>query len=309
MQPTLAPPPEEASEPSDSGSAATDQPPVDQPRIPNLDTPPLPSSAEPDPVPPHHPGDAAGARSVPPIWAIAGVPFHRGIPRPQKDSWYYLEDGALAEGVVLLDWRDGRCGTARFSQLTDRLLHGNQTARERVTAQFSRVRDLQLRNEFLDLSEWVPPRRPTLSDRPVGHSPIPMQAQLVLSSPVELDAERLHEIRNNSAHVAQLLAEVYGEADSPAPRDASLLERAPDDAAAVTLVRQLDRAHRDLLAALSHREQWARHDAVVLCTSQGVLLDGAYDVLNEAALDQAGDLVLEGFDPILVYADIAREML
>ncbi|MBY0506694.1 MAG: TerB N-terminal domain-containing protein [Bryobacteraceae bacterium] len=60
----------------------------------------------------------------------------------------------------------------------------------------------------------------------------------------------------------------------------------------------LDAAHSGLVHRLLAAAGWPRADFNALASEAGLLPDGALDTINEMALDRAGDLLLEGDDPV-----------
>lgn len=71
----------------------------------------------------------------------------------------------------------------------------------------------------------------------------------------------------------------------------------------------LDHAHSELLFALKKQELWQRGELEAIATQLDLMLDGALEVINEAAFDRCEEAVTEGDDPIEVNADVLRELL
>jgi hypothetical protein len=71
----------------------------------------------------------------------------------------------------------------------------------------------------------------------------------------------------------------------------------------------LDRVHGALLGALAERPSWTRKEFESLAAAHGVLPDGALDLLNEVAIDTAGDPLIEGDATLAVADDVLRELL
>lgn len=71
----------------------------------------------------------------------------------------------------------------------------------------------------------------------------------------------------------------------------------------------LDQAHSDLLRELATRASWARVDFAEVAARHGVLPDGALDLLNEAAMDIAGEPVCEGDENLSVNRHVLQELL
>ncbi|MBI4781782.1 MAG: TerB N-terminal domain-containing protein [Oscillatoriophycideae cyanobacterium NC_groundwater_1537_Pr4_S-0.65um_50_18] len=71
----------------------------------------------------------------------------------------------------------------------------------------------------------------------------------------------------------------------------------------------LDVPHSALLLAIAQQQVWQREALEAIATQQGLMLDGALEVINEAAFDRSDEAVTEGHDSIEVNADVLREML
>jgi hypothetical protein len=71
----------------------------------------------------------------------------------------------------------------------------------------------------------------------------------------------------------------------------------------------LDQAHSALLRALAARPSWTWAAFRSLAAAHGVLPDGAFDLLNEVAIDAAGAPVIEDGDTLAVDNDVLLELL
>ena len=101
--------------------------------------------------------------------------------------------------------------------------------------------------------------------------------------------------------VSALLGQIFTE-DAEPP---TVVPDAPTAAPAAGL----DHAHSALLRALADRLEWTRARFEDLCADLGLLPDGALDTINDAALEVAGEPVVEGDDPIQINTDAMQEML
>ena len=66
----------------------------------------------------------------------------------------------------------------------------------------------------------------------------------------------------------------------------------------------LDPEHADLLKALLSKSQWTRSEAEQLCSKRGLMIDGAFERINDAAFDRFDSAILEGDEPIDVNCDL-----
>jgi hypothetical protein len=71
----------------------------------------------------------------------------------------------------------------------------------------------------------------------------------------------------------------------------------------------LDQTHSRLLGELATRSSWSRADFAELAAKHGVMPSGALDVINEVAMETAGELVVEGDDELTVNDDALQELL
>jgi uncharacterized tellurite resistance protein B-like protein len=116
---------------------------------------------------------------------------------------------------------------------------------------------------------------------------------------VQLDAGRIAATLAETKVVSSLLAGIFTD-DEPAPA------RQPST---VPGVAGLDAAHSALVRAVTERHRWTRTEVEDLCQRYGLLLEGALDTINEAALDRCGDPLCDGEDPMDVNPDVAKELL
>jgi hypothetical protein len=70
----------------------------------------------------------------------------------------------------------------------------------------------------------------------------------------------------------------------------------------------LDGVHSRLLRELGTRSSWSRADLAELAAGHGVLPSGALDVINEVAMEIAGEPVIEGDDELRINHDVLREV-
>jgi uncharacterized tellurite resistance protein B-like protein len=98
---------------------------------------------------------------------------------------------------------------------------------------------------------------------------------------------------SESQEVSSLLADIFVE------------EAAPP----VAGIAGLDAAHSQLLQALGQRTEWQRKELEAIATGLNLMLDGALEVINEAAFDRCDEAVIEGDDPFEVNSDVLQELL
>lgn len=121
-----------------------------------------------------------------------------------------------------------------------------------------------------------------------------------------VDANRLAELRRETAQVDELLAAVFAEEET-APVAAAEKQRIPADAATSHSLRRLDAAHEAFLAWLLMKPEWSRAELLAEAGKRKLMLDGALERINDAAFDELGEALLEGDDPVMILQDLLKE--
>jgi tellurite resistance protein len=122
---------------------------------------------------------------------------------------------------------------------------------------------------------------------------------------VALDPKLVAARLADSARAATYLAEIFTD-DDPAPAAPPVPAQPVKKGISVA---GLDASHTALLHRLAERPEWVRAEFESLTAELGLLPDGALDMLNEAAVDAAGEPVCEGSDPIEINNYAVEEML
>lgn len=135
---------------------------------------------------------------------------------------------------------------------------------------------------------------------PKAESPAPIESEVILPTlepvPFTLDINRIQAKQSESVAATQLLGTVLVE--TPIPEGATSY-----------FPNGLDNAHRAFLQQLGQHPDWSREALAQVATQQDLLLDGALEVINEAALDRCDEVLTQGDDPIAVNLDILQELL
>lgn len=120
---------------------------------------------------------------------------------------------------------------------------------------------------------------------------------------VALDREKIRATRLATARVASLLAEVFEGEEEPV---AAAPPEEPKDGPALC---GLDSVHSAFLLKLSARTTWERIEIEQLAGGLGLLPDGALELINDAAVEICGSLLLEGDDVVEIDRETLQEML
>ncbi len=152
-----------------------------------------------------------------------------------------------------------------------------------------------------------PPGHP-LPRTPPGPGTAPTEAtpgaQADSGSGVQLSPEVITRKMTETAAVSTLLSSIFTDEGPTASAPA-----APRDEAGQCHPCGLDQAHSRLLVELATRSSWSRADFAELAARHGVMPSGALDVINEVAMETAGEPVVEGDDELTVNDDALQELL
>jgi uncharacterized tellurite resistance protein B-like protein len=143
-------------------------------------------------------------------------------------------------------------------------------------------------HELLPPPEDAPARVPMASGQPRDSSP---QVELF-----GLDSGRLANIRAETEAVADILGRIFVEdmPPSPAPVEAGSTALGPNE---------LDAQHTKLLHRLIERTEWPRAEFEAVARSVGLMPAGALETINDWAIEQVDDNLLEGEDLVLINQD------
>jgi TerB-C domain len=132
-------------------------------------------------------------------------------------------------------------------------------------------------------------------------------SEALASEPLALDLSLIDQKQAETAAAAQLLQPIFTE---ETPTEATLGKDSGQSGAIATLpTLDLDEAHTSFLRILSQQSSWNRQDLVKVAQSNGLLLDGVLEVINEAAIERCDDALTEGDDPIELNPDVLQELL
>jgi hypothetical protein len=123
-------------------------------------------------------------------------------------------------------------------------------------------------------------------------------------SGVHLSQEVISAKMTETAAVSTLLASIFSD-EGPAPSAPAF----PRDEVGPGRPCGLDQAHSRLLTELATRPSWSRADFAELAAKHGVMPSGAMDVINEVAMETAGEPVVEGDDELTVNDEAMQELL
>lgn len=121
---------------------------------------------------------------------------------------------------------------------------------------------------------------------------------------LELDHERIAQLQYETAQLDKMLGAVFSEGDVETMQ---VLEQSK---AAVPVQDAcypgLDAEHTSLLVSILEREFWSRIELEGMASAHYLMLDGALEQLNEAALDTVGEVLLEDDGKLVVNPLVAQ---
>jgi uncharacterized tellurite resistance protein B-like protein len=125
----------------------------------------------------------------------------------------------------------------------------------------------------------------------------------------KLDAARIAALQRDSERVTAMLSKVFEEQEPAAPVATPLpLERAEPDLDETPRLLGLDPEHSAFLRVLLTRPSWTRAELADIAADMELMLDGALERVNEAALDAYDNRIADGDDPIEIAQDLMENV-
>ncbi len=140
---------------------------------------------------------------------------------------------------------------------------------------------------------------------------LPPQPKPVAPRPkVVLDLAHVNRILRDDASSSQLLAGIFSEDehDAPSPGATAPVASPGSRADAARCLGGLDAAHSELMEALLARSNWTRPELLALAARLDLMLDGALERINEAALNAVDAVLVEDDGDIQVDEQVARQV-
>jgi hypothetical protein len=151
----------------------------------------------------------------------------------------------------------------------------------------------------------IEPKR-VFSDIQAASNGHPTAAVQSTKQSFHLDADRIAALQKDTARVSALLSEIFVEEEVPAPETAP--SRDAECAAVTPLLLGLDEAHEAFARLLLSRPRWARSELEDAASDLGLMLDGALEQVNEAAIDIFDTPLCEGGDPVDVNTELLEKV-
>jgi len=128
----------------------------------------------------------------------------------------------------------------------------------------------------------------------------------IVKKGIELNAELITIRREETQQVKGILEEIFSEQtieenDEPTFIAESATKQNPID--------KLDHAHQQFYKKLLSKNSWMRSELHDLSKANGLTLDGAMEVINEWAYDNANAPLIDDGDPVYVDIDLSEEIM
>jgi tellurite resistance protein len=153
----------------------------------------------------------------------------------------------------------------------------------------------------------VEPKRVFSDIHAAGSGAAPGPATQTDKPAFRLDAKRIAALQEDTVRVSALLSKIFAEeADNPPAPAASAAEPEFEDESDAPL--GLDHEHSTLLRLLLSRPEWTRAELEDAAADLDLMLDGAMELVNEAAFDAFDEPLFEGEDPISVNTKLLEKI-
>lgn len=119
-----------------------------------------------------------------------------------------------------------------------------------------------------------------------------------------LDPARIAQLQRETEEVTALLANVFAEETVEVEAVAAEEDEPPPQAS----VLGLDQSYVAFLRMLISRPTWTRHELVDVAADMELMLDGALEHINEAALDNFDAPLVEGDDPVEINQEVLEKL-
>jgi uncharacterized tellurite resistance protein B-like protein len=135
-----------------------------------------------------------------------------------------------------------------------------------------------------------------------GPTPTPARGESKPTKAFTLDPARIAALQKETADVSSLLAGVFQDDEQPEP------EPMEPESADRTQLLGLDAEHSAFLRMLLTRPSWSRDDVANVAADMDLMLEGALEIINEAALDARDEPLVEGEDPLEINQKLMEQI-
>jgi tellurite resistance protein len=122
-----------------------------------------------------------------------------------------------------------------------------------------------------------------------------------------LDTGRIAALQRDTEKVSALLADIFVDEEERLPAEEEVEEPTLDDSVSGHLL-GLDEIHGEFVRLILSRPQWSRSELEDAAADLDLMLDGALELINDAAFEAHDEALIEGDDPMDVNQDIKEAL-
>ena len=142
------------------------------------------------------------------------------------------------------------------------------------------------------------------ADRTTREFAIPSPPHETPAGTVTLDAVRVSAVMADTAHVGQVLGDIFADDDDEGEKSVDdRISEADDEFSG------LDAPHRAVASVLITRRQWTDDEFTALADEHQLMAAGALETINEWAFDRFGEVLIEEYDDYETNGDIAQQLM
>jgi hypothetical protein len=226
------------------------------------------------------------------LWCLRNQPGTAGM-RKRLSEVSKEEKTAISHILISVAYADGRIDPKEIRQL-EKLYTTLGLDKEQVTRDLHTVASdsgpVTVGKGESELSFSIP--RPPSPDQAAPAS-------------FQLNQELIRIREEETRRVRGVLEDIFAEESGSQPTVVCTNVTA---SASVDPLLALDEKHQQLFRNLLEKERWERDQFDALCSQLGLMTDGAMEVLNEWAYEQASAPLLESGDHVFIDLDLAKEI-
>ena len=142
------------------------------------------------------------------------------------------------------------------------------------------------------------------ADRAMRDFAIPSPPPETPAGTVILDAARVSAVMADTAHVSQVLGDIFADDDEEDEESVDDSVSEADDGFS-----GLDVPHRAVVTVLITRHQWSEDEVAGLADEHQLMVAGALETINEWAFDRFSEALIEEYDSYEINGDVAQQLM
>lgn len=200
---------------------------------------------------------------------------------------------AISHILISVAYADGRIEPKEIKQL-ERLYTIMGLNKEQV---MSDIHSLVIASEPVTVSLHDPETTFAIPKSPAGEG---------AANGFHLNEKLIRLREEETRQVKDVLEDIFSD---QAEDEAAIFSTPGGNAPAGSPLASLDEAHLSLFHRLLTQETWERSALLEICKELGLMVDGAMEVLNEWAFDNANAPLIEDGEPVYVDINLAKEII